>query len=96
MTRDMGLGQVALLSIVLAGPSHAAETVTYSYDALGRLVSSSVSGGPSSGVNTAISYDPADNRTNYQVTGSTQLPPGTTFIVLPLNGYMVIPVTPSS
>ena len=95
MTRGIGFWQVALLGMAFAAPTHAVETVTYSYDALGRLVTSSVSGGPSAGVNTAIAYDPADNRTNYQVTGSTQLPPGTTFIVLPLNGYTVIPVTPS-
>lgn len=96
MTRGFGLWLVALLGVAIATPTCAAETVTYSYDALGRLVGSSVSGGPSSGVNTTIAYDPADNRTNYQVTGSTQLPPGTAFIVLPLNGFLVVPVTPSS
>jgi YD repeat-containing protein len=42
-----------------------AETVTYSYDALGRLRASSVSGGADNGTSTAICYDPASNRERY-------------------------------
>lgn len=51
----------------------AADTTTYSYDALGRLTASSVSGGPANGVNTGIALDPAGNRTSYSVTGATAL-----------------------
>lgn len=45
-----------------------AETVTYSYDALGRLRASSVSGGPDNGTSTAICYDAASNRERYVTT----------------------------
>lgn len=48
----------------------ASETVTYTYDALGRLVASSTSGGPNSGVASGVSYDPAGNRSSYTITGS--------------------------
>ncbi len=43
--------------------------MTYTYDALGRLITSSTSGGPDNGTQTGTSFDPANNRTNYTVTG---------------------------
>jgi hypothetical protein len=52
---------------------HAAETVTYTYDALGRLVATAHSGGVNNGLQTGISYDPAGNRSNYSVSGSAPL-----------------------
>ncbi|QZP09152.1 Calx-beta domain-containing protein [Caenibius sp. WL] len=56
-----------LASTVLAGPAYAG-TVTYTYDALGRLVRS-VSNGTSTADST-YTLDPAGNRTNVTVTGS--------------------------
>lgn len=44
-------------------------TVSYNYDALGRLISSSVSGGVNNGIATSTTFDTADNRSNYSVTG---------------------------
>lgn len=41
----------------------AAETITYTYDARGRLISVVHSGGPSNGLTTTYSLDDADNRT---------------------------------
>lgn len=41
-------------------------TMSYSYDALGRLTSSSTVGGVSSGASTSIAYDAAGNRTSYK------------------------------
>jgi hypothetical protein len=52
-------------------PAHAQETVNFSYDALGRLTKSQIQSGPESGVTESYSFDPAGNRTQYQVTGST-------------------------
>jgi hypothetical protein len=49
----------------------ASETVTYSYDALGRLKTAQTSGGPLNGVQRSYSYDAAGNRTQVQVSGST-------------------------
>jgi len=46
----------------------AQETTTYSYDPLGRLVTSARSGGPNNGVAMATCFDPAGNRTQYTVT----------------------------
>jgi hypothetical protein len=42
-----------------------AETVTYSYDALGRLVASAYVGGPRNAKSATLSYDPAGNRSVY-------------------------------
>lgn len=47
----------------------AAETTSYSYDVLGRLVSTQISGGVADGTTVTISFDPAGNRTNYMVGG---------------------------
>lgn len=55
---------------VAGSVANGAETVTYSYDAQGRLRASSVSGGPSNGTNTAICYDAASNRERYVTTVS--------------------------
>ena len=70
----------------------AAESVTYTYDALGRLVRTQRSGGPASGVDAQLQYDPAGNRTNVTVSGASSSSPPVRVIVLPLNGYTVIPL----
>lgn len=62
---------VAALIAVFPVQGASAETITYSYDALGRLVSSSVTGGPSGGATTGIGYDAAGNRTSYSISGRT-------------------------
>ena len=55
----------------LGGIAHASETAYYTYDALGRLTATNVIGGPSGGVTLNTSFDPAGNRTNYSVVGSS-------------------------
>lgn len=73
MTKISSKPALALSTIIytLAMPaSHAAETVNHQYDALGRLISSSKSGGPASGAQTTTAYDPAGNRSNQTVTGA--------------------------
>ena len=59
----------AVAVMLVTAPSIAQETVTYTYDALGRLITSSTSGGPNNGTQAGTSFDPASNRTNYTVTG---------------------------
>jgi len=84
-----------------AVPAHAQETTTYTYDALGRVVTVGRSGGPVNGSTTNYAYDPASNRTNVTVSNS---PNGsangsnsgatttvTKYVIVPLNGYTVIP-----
>ena len=54
---------VALLVIVLLGAAaYASETITYQYDARGRLVQVSHSGSANNNVVSNYSYDKADNR----------------------------------
>lgn len=86
------LATTAALAFGAAGTSAlASETTTYSYDALGRLVATTVSGGPTDGLATSTQFDAAGNRTNYQVTGAPP-PRPRRVIVLPLNGFTVIPL----
>lgn len=56
---------VAILAIVALAPASAHETITYSYDARGRLVQVVHSGDTNNGVVSAAKFDPADNRASY-------------------------------
>lgn len=76
-----------LVGLFAAEPASAASTTTYTYDALGRLTNASTTGTVNNGVQMSTTYDPADNRTTYQVTGSASK-----VVVVPINGLMVIPV----
>ena len=73
----------------LATSAPASETVTYSYDALGRLVQASHTGTINSGLTQTYTHDAADNRTNVTVTGSPYNS-STRVIVVPLAGLSVI------
>lgn len=72
MGRIRLLGWCGAISALIASipAASASETVTYSYDALGRLVTTVVSNGPANGVQTTTAYDPAGNRTNQTTTGA--------------------------
>lgn len=48
--------------------ARAAETITYSYDAKGRLTKADRTGTVNNGISTAIAFDKANNRTNYTIT----------------------------
>lgn len=102
-TKEVALKVRILMLCVGLGASGAAkaqETTKYTYDALGRLVSSKTTG--SQNVTTDIKYDPAGNRTNYTVAGATNSSgdPGASagtptvkkFVVIPLNGFTIIPI----
>jgi YD repeat-containing protein len=53
----------------------AAETVTFTYDAKGRLVKVERAGGVNNGVKAEYTHDRANNRRNLKVTGSTNPAP---------------------
>jgi YD repeat-containing protein len=54
---------IAILIIILLGAAaYASETITYSYDARGRLVQVSHSGSVNNNIVSNYSYDKADNR----------------------------------
>jgi YD repeat-containing protein len=66
----------AASAFVFHGAAQASDTTVYTYDALGRLVSVSTTGGPNNGLNIGTAYDPAGNRTTYTAgTGGAPPPP---------------------
>lgn len=85
----------------VSSAAQAQDTTTYTYDALGRLVSSEVKG--SQNVKTDIHYDAAGNRIDYAVSGaangsgdpgaSAGMPTVKRFVVVPLNGFTIIPIS---
>ena len=56
--------------IAVAGVASASETITYSYDAKGRLILVQHSGSVNNNVIANYTYDAADNRKNLKVTGA--------------------------
>lgn len=66
---------LACSALALTTAAEAGETVTYDYDALGRLTATTGSGSVNNGVATGIAYDPAGNRSAYTVSGATGTPP---------------------
>jgi hypothetical protein len=64
-----------LLTTGLGSAALAAETITYTYDARGRLIQVGRSGTVNNGVTTTHSFDKADNRTTKMTTGSPNPPP---------------------
>ena len=55
-------------------PAWASDTVTYTYDELGRLVGTTTSGGPNNSTAIGTCFDPAGNRTRYDVAISAPAP----------------------
>lgn len=83
MPRGRIIWAAALVAMSLAVTTLAhADTATYQYDALGRLISVTRSNGST----TTYTYDAAGNRTSRTSTGGS-------VIVLPLLGGLVIPVS---
>lgn len=69
---------VLVIGLGLAGWTNSAaanETITYTYDAQGRLVSVVHTGTVNNNVQANYAQDNADNRTNVTVTGSPNPPP---------------------
>jgi len=60
----------AICAFATALPANAGETVTYTYDARGRLIKVVHSGTVNNGVQTEYSHDKADNRSNVKTTGA--------------------------
>lgn len=69
MVRGVLCGVVG--AALVAVPAFSSETITYTYDALGRLTAAVSSGAVNNGLSTGIAYDPAGNRTSYAVTGAS-------------------------
>lgn len=62
---------LAFITFLLLGAAvHAAETITYTYDARGRLIKVVHTGTVNNGVSACYTYDKADNRSNVTVATS--------------------------
>jgi len=57
-------GAMGILALLAIAPAMAQETITYTYDARGRLVTVAHAGVVNQGATTTYQYDPADNRSN--------------------------------
>ena len=64
-----------LIFILLGAAAYASETITYKYDARGRLIEVNRQGSVNNNVVTNYAYDKADNRTSKTTTGSPNGPP---------------------
>jgi Bacterial Ig-like domain (group 3) len=62
---------IVCVSAYVSSVASAADTTSYSYDALGRLKKLEYTGGPANGAQIQYLYDAAGNRTQYIVSGST-------------------------
>jgi len=60
----------AASALALAAAAYAAETISYGYDARGRLVKVQHNGSVNNNVTTNYSYDKADNRLLKNTTGA--------------------------
>ena len=58
------------MALLADGPAIASETVSYSYDALGRLTHVNHTGSVNNGLQAGYTYDPADNRLIVAVSGA--------------------------
>lgn len=63
------------LMLISPSPAFAAETITYSYDAKGRLVKVVRTGTVNNNVTVDYEHDKADNRTRLKTTNSPNPPP---------------------
>jgi YD repeat-containing protein len=65
----------AVAAALLASAASATETITYTYDAKGRLMKVERSGTVNNNVKAEYVQDKVDNRKNVKVTGSPNPPP---------------------
>lgn len=68
--RILFLVAALVLSVMYNEAASAAETISYTYDAKGRLVKVVHSGSINNGVVVDYTYEDADNRTNVKTSGS--------------------------
>jgi hypothetical protein len=72
-----GMIAVSSVAMLVSTPACATETATYTYDALGRVTGAAHSGSVNNGQQATVTYDAADNRSNYAVT----IPPPATITI---------------
>lgn len=75
MSKSSRLAALFASVALYPGTAHAGETVTYAYDAKGRLVNVVHTGTVNNNVQTTYSHDKADNRKSTTTTGSPNATP---------------------
>ena len=75
MKRSFRIGIVVVSTLLCSAAALAGETITYSYDAKGRLVKVVHSGTVNNNLQTTYTHDKADNRKNTTSTGSPNSTP---------------------
>jgi uncharacterized protein involved in exopolysaccharide biosynthesis len=76
MSRDRWIAALAAVALIAAAAAAtASETITYKYDARGRLIEVNHTGSVNNNVVTNYVYDKADNRQTKTTTGSPNPPP---------------------
>ena len=71
MSRGRTFGLIVAGTLIVgAGAASASETVTYTYDARGRLIKVVHSGTVNNNVTAEYTHDHADNRVNVKITGA--------------------------
>ena len=65
------IATVVLLATLVSQTARATETITYTYDARGRVMQVVHSGTVTNGVTTVYTHDNADNRTEVKTTGAS-------------------------
>jgi hypothetical protein len=68
---------LAMAYFCAVGQARSAESISYTYDALGRLSTVTITGGPANNVQQTYRYDAAGNRSQYDLTGATPKTPVT-------------------
>ena len=73
--KHLFLATISAACLIVPAAAHAGETVTYTYDAQGRLVKVVHTGTVNNNVQTTYTHDKADNRKNTTTTGSPNSSP---------------------
>lgn len=73
--RIFRIGAFCALCALVGAHANASETITYTYDAKGRLVKVERSGAVNNGLKYEYTHDKANNRRNLKVTGSPNSAP---------------------
>ena len=68
--KHLFLATISAACLIVPAAAYAGETVTYTYDAKGRLVKVVHTGTVNNNVQTTYNHDKADNRTNVKTTGA--------------------------
>lgn len=63
------------IAFLSSAAAQASESITYKYDAKGRLIEVKRTGTVNNNVTTTYQHDKADNRKNTTTTGSANVPP---------------------